>query len=88
MSNNENNVPARYRSVGEVRQHRRTGSLYIREFVPGTDRVAWLRYDTFVLGVWRMFGSRVAREADLRPINRVKLGLRGRQPTFSQLQFT
>lgn len=79
-------------SIGEVRVHRRTGLLYIHEFVPGAkdDRLGWLRFDTWVWGAWRQFPQKTARESDLVRLDRraMRLGGKSDGPSFAHLTFT
>lgn len=73
--------------VSEVRVHRRTGLMYVWEYVPGTDLLRWLRFDTFSYGMWRMFPRRIAKVADLRRINRAKIGMEAGPITFGRMEF-
>lgn len=73
--------------LGEVRVHRRTGVWYVWDFKPGTERLAWLRYDAFAWNMLRSFPRPVARASELRRFNRTKLGLNGDGPTFVQFKF-
>ena len=81
------NNAAKGPQIGEVRVHRRTGLVYVWEYVPGTDLLRWLRFDTFSYGMWRMFPRRVAKVGDLRRINRAKIGMDAGPVTFARLEF-
>ena len=37
-------------SIGDVRVHKTNSYWYVYEFDPKTDALAWLRFDSFVLG--------------------------------------
>lgn len=57
------------------------------EYVPGTDVLRWLRFDTFSFGMWRMFPRRIAKVTDLRRINRAKIGMNAGPSTFARIEF-
>lgn len=69
--------------------HKKTGLMYIFDFHPRTQRLAWLRYDTHFWGAWRKFPHKVARHRDLLRFNREKMRLGGREnsPTFVTMAF-
>lgn len=72
---------------GEVRLHKRSGLMYIWEFVPGTEKFRWMRLDTYALGLWRVFPRRFAKTGDLRRPNRARMGLQGDGPVFARIEF-
>lgn len=61
-------VPSRKTSIGELRVHPKLGLLYVFEFHPDTERLTWLRYDTFRAGRWRDFPHRTATPGSLRRV--------------------
>lgn len=69
--------------------HAGTGIMYTWEFVPGTDRLGWVRLDTWARGAWRDFPGATARAASLRRPDRRALRLGGRPdgPTFARVTF-
>lgn len=48
--------------------HRRTGLLYVYEYYPGTDRPAWVRFDTSIRGQLLKYPMPVADLRDLAPV--------------------
>ncbi len=73
---------------GEIRVHKRTGLWYVWDFLPGTNRGKWMRWDTTVWNMWRIFPAPTARAVDLRRFNRRKLNLEGNGPTFVRVEFS
>ena len=55
-------------TIGEVRVHRSSGLIYVYEFNPDTEKLQWLRRDTFVRGQWRNYPWRTAANKDLAPL--------------------
>lgn len=51
--------------IGEVRQHKTNGLYYVYEFHPETERLRWLRLDTFIWGRWRDYPNKTATAANL-----------------------
>ena len=60
--------------IGEARQHKSNGLYYIYEFHPDTERLRWLRLDTFIWGEWRYYPHKTATAANLHllPLNTQK----------------
>lgn len=55
--------------IGQLGVHTRTGLLYIWDFNPDTEKLQWLRYDTFVRGEWRKFPWRTATAANVKVLS-------------------
>jgi len=72
--------------------HRKNGLIFIYTYVPGTEALRWLRFDTLSSGLWRMFPHRFAKASELRMFNRriLKGGVDGElnDPTFARIEFS
>lgn len=78
-ANNSNNARNRRNQgpvIGEARVHRKTGLTYIFERIPGTERLGWLRYDTWWWGALRKFPWRIAKAKHLVKFPRRALELK------------
>ena len=61
--------------TGQLGINTRTGLLYIWDFNPDTERLQWLRYDTFVRGEWRKYPWRTATAANVQPLSNARAAL-------------
>lgn len=78
LRNNDNNANNMNRGprIGEARVHRKSGLIYVFERIPGTDRLGWLRMDTWFWGAIRNFPWRTAKPKYLVKFPRRALGLK------------
>ena len=58
--------------IGEVRYHEKRGLFYVFEFNPNTEKLNWLRLDTFIWGKWRDCPLKTAPASSLTSISNIQ----------------